>query len=137
MGQLKLTRNRCLRTTRQLLQKIWMKPAGHRHSEQQGFREWPRTGQSWSLRTQTLKPNPPLTPCKEIKKKKIQIKLPTLMISSQKHGQCWTSNIKLSFKETNQPFGDKLITLYPFHYGNSWLYKVLQPLQQGIISFLF
>ena len=37
------------------------KPNGHCQSQQLGCGECPRAGHSWSLKTQTSKPDPPLT----------------------------------------------------------------------------
>lgn len=54
-----------------------------------------------------------------------------------KSGQSWASNTKLSFKETNQPFCDKLITLYSFTMEIPDCTRSYSHFKEGIISFLF
>ena len=132
--------NQYLRMTEQLMQKIWMKkPNDHCQSQQLCCDKYPRAGHSWSLKTQTSKLESPLIPCKKIeKKKKMQIKLPSITDDIQsKSGQSWASNTKLTFKETNQPFCDKLITLHSFTMGTPDCMRSYSHFKEGIISFLF
>lgn len=59
------------------------------------------------------------------------------MICNQNHGQWWACNIKLPFKEINQPFGDNLITLYPSTMSAPDHTRSLSHFKEGIISFSF
>ena len=121
------------------MQKIWIKkPNDHCQSQQLCCDKYPRAGHSWSLKTQTSKPEPPLIPCKKIEKKKNADKIAinhwwyTIKVWSN-----WASNTKLPFEETNQPFCDKLITLHSFTVGTPDCIRSYSHFKESIISFLF
>ena len=89
------------------------KPNDHCQSQQLGCDECPRAGHSWSLKTQTSKPEPALNSYMKIKQKKMQIKLPSLMTYNQ------------SLVKVEHPIQNYLSRKLTSHFVTSWLHCTL------------